>query len=60
MAAVNLGDDADTVGRGVLAGAREGFGAIPTRWLAQLHDVEPLAELARGLHRLAHAPLTQR
>ena len=61
VAAVNLGDDADTVGAvaGALAGAREGFGAIPARWLAQLHDVEPLAELARGLHHLAHAPLTQ-
>ena len=59
VAAVNLGDDADTVGAvaGALAGAREGFGAIPARWLAQLHHVEPLADLARGLHRLAHAPL---
>lgn len=59
VAAVNLGDDADTVGAvaGALAGAREGFGAIPQRWLTQLHHVEPLADLARGLHRLAHMPL---
>lgn len=58
VAAINLGDDADTVGAvaGALAGAREGFGAIPARWLRQLQDVEPLAELARALHRLAHLP----
>jgi ADP-ribosyl-[dinitrogen reductase] hydrolase len=58
VAAVNLGDDADTVGAvaGALAGAREGIGAIPERWLRQLQDAEPLAELARALHHLAHLP----
>ena len=55
VAAVNLGDDADTVGAvaGALAGAREGVGALPERWLTHFRDVEPLADLARGLHRMA-------
>lgn len=59
VAAVNLGDDADTVGAvaGALAGAREGLSAIPPRWLRQLHHAEPLADLGHVLHRLAHSPL---
>jgi ADP-ribosyl-[dinitrogen reductase] hydrolase len=58
VAAINLGDDADTVGAvaGALAGAREGIGAIPERWLKQLQHAEPLAELARALHHLVHLP----
>lgn len=54
VAAVNLGDDADTVGAvaGALAGAREGMGALPERWLAHLRDAEHLADLALSLHRL--------
>ena len=58
VAAINLGDDADTVGAvaGALAGAREGVGAIPERWQKQLQHAEPLAELARALHRVAHLP----
>lgn len=56
VAAINLGDDADTVGAvaGALAGAREGVAAIPGRWLEQLHDAEHIADLAVALHRLAH------
>jgi ADP-ribosyl-[dinitrogen reductase] hydrolase len=39
VAAVRLGDDADTVAcvTGALAGARYGLGAIPPRWTAQVH-----------------------
>ena len=61
VAAINLGDDADTVGAvaGALAGAREGIGAIPDHWLRQLHHAEPLADLARVLHRLAHQAVAE-
>lgn len=57
VAAVNLGDDADTIGAivGALAGAREGIAAVPDRWLADLRDAEHLADLARALHRLMQA-----
>ncbi len=53
IAAVNFGDDADTSGAvaGALAGAREGAGAIPARWLAVLRPREELHALARGLHQ---------
>ncbi len=56
VAAVNLGDDADTVGAiaGALAGARDGGKAIPRSWLSQLRHGEILTELARALYRLAH------
>jgi ADP-ribosyl-[dinitrogen reductase] hydrolase len=39
VAAVSLGDDADTVAcvTGALAGARYGRGAIPSRWTAAVH-----------------------
>lgn len=59
VAAINLGDDADTVGAvaGALAGAREGVAAIPERWLHQLRDADHLADLAAALHRLAQKPL---
>jgi len=55
VAAINLGDDADTVGAvaGALAGAREGSGAFPERWLSHLRDADHLADLALSLHRLA-------
>lgn len=57
VAAINLGDDADTVGAvaGALAGAREGIEAIPRRWLSQIHEADHIADLAADLHRLAHA-----
>lgn len=46
--AVNLGDDADTVGAvaGQIAGARYGLDAIPVRWLQTLAQVNDLRELA--------------
>lgn len=52
IAAVNFGDDADTSGAvtGALAGAREGIGAIPERWLAVLLPRDTLRTLAQGLH----------
>jgi ADP-ribosyl-[dinitrogen reductase] hydrolase len=55
IAAVNFGDDADTSGAvtGALAGAREGEGAIPARWLAVLQPREALRALAIALHDLA-------
>lgn len=58
VAAVNLGDDADTVGAiaGALAGAREGARAIPDRWISQLWRAEHLANVAVDLYRLALAP----
>lgn len=51
LAAVNLGDDSDTVGAvtGQLAGARYGVEAIPERWLAPLAERERLLALADGL-----------
>ena len=55
VAAINLGDDADTVGAvaGALAGARDGIGAIPERWTRQLRGADQFAELALALQRLA-------
>ena len=51
--AVNLGDDADTVGAvtGQLAGAIYGAGAIPKRWLVHLAWRERLAVIADELRR---------
>ncbi len=51
VAAVNLGDDADTTGAvaGALAGARWGFDAIPSRWLDILRCRDELVELADRL-----------
>ena len=68
-AAVDLGDDADTVGcvAGSLAGARWGIQAIPSRWTTYVHgamqtptgerryDFVALQEVARGL--LGHKPV---
>jgi len=53
IAAVNFGDDADTSGAvtGALAGAREGSGAIPARWLVILQPRDALRALAQGLHQ---------
>ena len=49
--AVNLGDDADSVGAvtGQLAGARYGFSAIPVGWKEQLVDGQKIARLGRML-----------
>lgn len=55
--AVNLGDDADTVGAvtGQLAGALHGASAIPARWLERLAWRDELERLARGLFEGAPA-----
>lgn len=55
VAAVNLGDDADTTGAvaGALAGARWGYSAIPDRWLTVLRGREELEELADQLLELS-------
>ena len=51
VAAVNLGDDADTTGAvaGALAGARYGVAAIPERWLALLQPRDEILALAAWL-----------
>jgi ADP-ribosyl-[dinitrogen reductase] hydrolase len=49
--AVNLGDDADTVGAvtGQIAGARYGLDAIPDRWLSSLIKADDISRLAGKL-----------
>lgn len=51
LKAVNLGDDADTVGAvtGQLAGARYGINHIPEHWLSQLMRKEHLETLCDRL-----------
>ena len=51
--AVNLGDDADTVGaiHGALAGAWYGAAGIPTAWRERLHRRELIEELGSALAR---------
>lgn len=51
LKAVNLGDDADSVGAvtGQLSGARYGYGAIPEEWLAQLANGPKIEALAQDL-----------
>ena len=51
MLAVNLGDDADTVGAiyGQLAGALYGRSAIPEGWQTRLHDARMIEDLAAGI-----------
>jgi ADP-ribosyl-[dinitrogen reductase] hydrolase len=57
LKAVNLGNDADTIGAvtGQIAGAIFGYGAIPAAWRARLawHDV--LADLAHALWAIGAA-----
>ena len=55
--AVNLGDDADTVGAvaGALAGALYGEAAIPSRWTAALTVTERVRDAAEGLAGLCEA-----
>ena len=57
LAAVNLGDDADTTGAiyGQLAGAHYGVEAIPAPWRERLILHDEIALLADALHDLAHA-----
>ena len=51
LLAVNLGDDADTVGAiyGQLAGALYGRSEIPESWRNRLHDVGMIEDLAAGI-----------
>ncbi len=53
--AVNLGDDADTVGAvtGGLAGVYYGYDALPERWLKLLKNKERIERLSKGLTKLA-------
>ncbi len=55
VAAVNLGDDADTTGAvaGALAGARYGMLAIPERWLDVLQGRDELTDLSDRLLELS-------
>jgi ADP-ribosyl-[dinitrogen reductase] hydrolase len=55
VAAVNLGDDADTTGAvtGALVGAYYGYDALPRRWVERLLPGDRLDEAARGLLRVA-------
>ncbi len=52
LRAVNLGDDADSVGAvaGQIAGARWGLSSIPDAWLAVLHQKDRLVTLASDLY----------
>ena len=51
LLAVNLGDDADTVGAiyGQLAGALYGRSGIPENWRTRLHDARMIEDLAAGI-----------
>src|SRR5665648_483819 len=53
--AVNLGNDADTVG--AVTGAVYGEAGIPPRWLAPLHGRERIAAVAERLADLALGPI---
>ena len=55
LAAVNLGDDADTTAAiyGQLAGAHYGIDAIPSRWRSELAAIEWILTVADALHGLA-------
>lgn len=55
LAAVNLGDDADTTGviYGQLAGAFYGVEGIPGRWREKLAMSDRIVELAHGLLELS-------
>jgi ADP-ribosyl-[dinitrogen reductase] hydrolase len=54
LRAVNLGDDADTVGAvtGQIAGARYGLSQIPPAWLEVLAWRDAIIDLGRKLYRL--------
>lgn len=58
LAAVNLGDDADTTGAvvGQLAGAYYGRGAIPEEWLSKLAMKEQVMNLACRLNECLAPP----
>lgn len=56
LAAVNLGDDADTVGAiaGQLAGAHYGYEAIPAEWIQQLAEADRIMALATRLYQRSY------
>lgn len=56
LLAVNLGDDADTVGAvaGQLAGARYGYRAIPRAWASKIAWSDRIVGLALALHAAEH------
>jgi ADP-ribosyl-[dinitrogen reductase] hydrolase len=51
LRAVNLGDDADTVGAvaGQIAGAVYGLGGVPERWTGRLHRAGDILDLGARL-----------
>jgi ADP-ribosyl-[dinitrogen reductase] hydrolase len=55
LAAVNMGDDTDTVGAvtGMIAGAMYGWNAIPDEWVKGLAWSDRLVETAEALHDVA-------
>ena len=55
LAAVNLGDDADTTAAvyGQIAGAHYGASDIPDRWLEKLYARDEIVMLAEGLYELS-------
>lgn len=58
LMATNLGDDADTTAAivGQIAGAHYGVQGIPQHWLARLHMVDEIDQLARALCRAVSTP----
>ena len=56
LRAVNLGDDADSVGAvaGQLAGARYGMGAIPAGWRKELVGAKNIEKVGRALFAAGH------
>jgi ADP-ribosyl-[dinitrogen reductase] hydrolase len=57
LRAVNLGDDADSVGAvtGQLAGARYGLGSVPADWRQELVDARKIEEIGRALFAAGNA-----
>jgi ADP-ribosyl-[dinitrogen reductase] hydrolase len=55
LKAVNLGDDADTVGAvyGQIAGAYYGMSGIPGKWLKRVYKAMDLEIAAECLYKLA-------
>lgn len=62
LMAVNLGNDADTIGAvyGQLAGAFYGEKGIPTRWLSKLVHKEKIIEMADDIYRLSRESKEQK
>lgn len=54
LKAVNLGDDADTVGAvaGQFAGARWGLSSIPQHWVDRIYDKDRIVQLSEQLYRI--------